>query len=80
MQEMDPEGLESCAVGIKNKKKKQCFTTRGPSWVHSVDGHNKLMGFQNDAFPLAIYHREILQKTTSCFFNGNYTKSHCQNH
>ena len=55
MQEMDPEGLESRAVGIKNKKKKQCFTTRGPNWVHSVDGHNKLMGFQNDAFPLAIY-------------------------
>ena len=23
MQEIDPEGLESCAVGIKNKKKKQ---------------------------------------------------------
>ena len=55
MQEMDLEGLESRAVGVKNKKKKQPFTTRGPNWVHSVDGHNKLMGFQNDTFPLAIY-------------------------
>ena len=55
MKEMDPEGLESRAVGVKNKKKKQPFTTRGPNWVHSVDGHNKLMGFQNDTFPLAIY-------------------------
>ena len=55
MQGIDPEGLESRAVGIKNKKKKQCFKTRGPNWVHSVDGHNKLKGFQNDAFPLAIY-------------------------
>ena len=55
MQELDPEGLESRAVGVKNKKKKQCFTARGPNWVHSVDGHNKLMGFQNDTFPLAIY-------------------------
>jgi len=55
MQQMDPEGLESRAVGVKNKKKKQPFRTRGPNWVHSVDGHNKLMGFQNDTFPLAIY-------------------------
>lgn len=55
MQELDPDGLENRAVGAKNKKKKQCFTTRGPNWVHSVDGHNKLMGFQNNAFPLAIY-------------------------
>ena len=47
MQEIDPEGLESRAVGIKNKKKKPCFTT--------ADGYNKLMGFQNDTFPLAIY-------------------------
>ena len=55
MQELDPEGLESRKVGIKNKKRKECFTTRGPNWVHSLDGHNKLMGFQSDTFPLAIY-------------------------
>ena len=55
MQELDPEGLERRKVGIKNKKRKECFTTRGPNWVHSVDGHNKLMGFQSDTFPLAIY-------------------------
>ena len=55
LQEMDPEGLESRAVGVKNKKKKEPFRTRGPNWVHSVDGHDKLMGFQNDTFPLAIY-------------------------
>ena len=55
MQEMDPEGLGSRADGVKNKKKKQPFTTRDPNWVHSVDGHNKLMGFKNDTFPLAIY-------------------------
>ena len=51
--DLDPEGLESRAVSVKNKK--QPLTTRGPNWVHSVDGHNKLMGFQNDTFPLAIY-------------------------
>ena len=38
-----------------NVPRKECFTTRGPNWVHSVDGHNKLMGFQSDTFPLAIY-------------------------
>jgi hypothetical protein len=52
MQELDPEGLESRKVAIKNKKRKECFTTRGPNWVHSLDGHNKLMGFQSDTFPL----------------------------
>ena len=45
MQELDAEGLESRVVGDKNKKMKQRFTTRGPNCVHSVDGHNKLMGF-----------------------------------
>ena len=42
MQELDPDGLDNRAVGTKNKKKKQCFTTRGPK----LDGHNKLMGFR----------------------------------
>ena len=55
MRELDPDGLERRRIGIKNKKKKDCFTTRGPNWVHSVDGHNKLMKFQNSIFPLAIY-------------------------
>ena len=55
MRELDPDGLERRRIGIKNKKKKGCFTTRGPNWVHSLDGHNKLMGFQNNVFPLAIY-------------------------
>lgn len=55
MQELDPDGLERRKVGVKNKKQKESFTTRGPNWVHSLDGHNKLMGFQSDTFPLAIY-------------------------
>ena len=28
---------------------------QGPNWVHSLDGHDKLMGYQNSTFPLAIY-------------------------
>ena len=42
-------------VGGKRKKKKGNFTTRGANWVHSLDGHDKLMGYQNSTFPLAIY-------------------------
>ena len=55
MHELNPDGLECQLIGIKNKKKRDCFTIQGPNWVHSVEGHNKLMGFQNSIFPLAIY-------------------------
>ena len=56
MRELDPDGLEARgAVGGKRKKRKGHFTTKGPNWVHSLDGHDKLMGYQNSTFPLAIY-------------------------
>ena len=29
--------------------------TRGTNWVYSLDGHAKLMGYQRDTFPIAIY-------------------------
>ena len=29
--------------------------TKGPNWIHSLDGHAKLMGYQKSTFPLAIY-------------------------
>jgi hypothetical protein len=54
MYDLDPEGLESRAVGAKRKKPKGHFTTKGPNFVHSVDGHDKLMGYQNSTYPLAI--------------------------
>ena len=31
------------------------FATRGTKWVHSLDGHAKLIGYQRDTFPIAIY-------------------------
>ena len=55
MYELDPEGLESRAVGARRKNTKGCFSSKGPNWVHSVDGHDKLMGYQNSTFPLAVY-------------------------
>lgn len=56
MYDLDPEGLEARAVGgAKRKKPKACFSSKGPNWVHSLDGHDKLMGYQNSTFPLAVY-------------------------
>ncbi|XP_028417449.1 uncharacterized protein LOC114541833 [Dendronephthya gigantea] len=56
MNELCPEGLEARGgVGEKEQRKKGNFTTKGTNWVHSLDGHDKLMGYQNSTFPLAIY-------------------------
>ena len=52
MRELDPDGLERRRIGIK--KRKDCFTTCGPNWVHNLDGHNKLMGFQNNVFRITF--------------------------
>ena len=56
MMDLDPEGLAARGgVWAKKKRQKGNFTTRGSNWVHSLDGHDKLMGYQNSTFPLAIY-------------------------
>ena len=39
----------------KTKKIKGHFSTKGGNWVFSLDGHDKLMEYQNDTFPLAVY-------------------------
>ena len=56
MYDLDPKGLEARGpVGKKKTNPKGSFTTKGPNWVHSLDGHDKLMGYQNSTFPLAVY-------------------------
>lgn len=56
MQELDPSGLTACSVvGAKKQRMKGYFTSRGSNWVHSLDGHDKLMVYQNSTYPLAIY-------------------------
>lgn len=52
---LDPSGLEARKPVLKKKKIKGNFISPGPNYVHSLDGHDKLMGFQNWTFPLAIY-------------------------
>ena len=57
MYNIDPVSLEERAPRFKKKKKKKKghFTKRGTNWVHSLDGHDKLMGYQNSTFPIAVY-------------------------
>ena len=56
MHASDPEGLHNRGgIGAKKARRKVNFTTKGSNWVHSLDGHDKLMGYQNSTFPLAIY-------------------------
>lgn len=39
----------------KKKKKKSNFTSEGPLWVVSLDGHDKLCEYRNSTFPLRVY-------------------------
>ena len=55
MYDLGPGQLEERRLGVKNKKKRGNFISRGSNWVLSLDGHDKLMGYQNWTFPLAIY-------------------------
>ena len=50
-----PEDLESRKPILKKKKTKSTFSSVGPNWVLSMDGHDKLMGYQSSTFPLAVY-------------------------
>jgi len=51
----DPELLEARLPIFKKKKEKQNFVSPGPNFVHSLDGHDKLMGYQNSTYPIAVY-------------------------
>ena len=50
MFDLDLEGLETrCPTG-KKRTTKGHFSTKGTNWVHWMDGHDKLMGYQNVSF------------------------------
>ena len=55
MKDVHPEGLENRKPILKKKKTKSTFSSVGPNWVLSMDGYDKLMGYQNSTFPLAVY-------------------------
>ncbi|XP_028412603.1 uncharacterized protein LOC114535505 [Dendronephthya gigantea] len=50
-----PDVLEQRAPQCKKKEPKGHFSSPGPNFVHSLDGHDKIMGYQNNTFPLAVY-------------------------
>jgi hypothetical protein len=49
-----PDVLQQRAPQCKKKKPKGHFSSPGPNFVHSLDGHDKLMGYQNSTFLLAV--------------------------
>ena len=53
--DLDPDGLAARCPTKRNEKVKEQFTTKGVNWVHSMDSRDKLMGYQNRTFPLAVY-------------------------
>ena len=55
MTDVHPEGLENRKPMLKKKKTKSTFSSVGSNWVLSMDGHDKLIGYQNSTFPLAVY-------------------------
>ena len=55
MYSVDPVALKERAPRFKKKKPKSNFTSRRSNWVHSLDGHDKLMGYQNSTFLIAVY-------------------------
>ncbi|XP_020908948.1 uncharacterized protein LOC110246907 [Exaiptasia diaphana] len=57
MMEVNPEGLkERGGVGKpKRARRDKVFTSHGSDWTMSLDGHDKLCGYQNSMFPLSIY-------------------------
>ena len=55
MTNLNFEGLQRRTPGIKRKKRDGHYVTEGVNWFLSIDGHDKMMGYQNSTFPIAIY-------------------------
>ena len=55
MWDLDPQGVEARKLRKKKRSMKKPFICDGPNWLSSLNGHDKMMGFQNSTFPLALY-------------------------
>ena len=42
-------------LNLRRRKTKGTYTSRGPNWVHALDGHDKSMRYQNSTLPIADY-------------------------
>jgi len=55
MTNVDHEALKKRRPCLKRKKRDKKFISIGVNSFFSIDGHDKLMSYQNSTFPLAIY-------------------------
>ena len=55
MKDLDAESVEARAPAAKKKMRTVHFSTKGTNWVHSLDDHDKLMGYPNSTYPIPIY-------------------------
>ncbi|XP_028517680.1 uncharacterized protein LOC110248095 [Exaiptasia diaphana] len=57
MQDVNHQGLQNRGgVGKpKRPKRTKAFVSNGPNFTMSLDGHDKMCGYQNSTFPLCIY-------------------------
>ena len=66
--EMDPESLKGGAVNKKFNRKKVPFSSEGPLWVVSLDGYDKLCGYQYWTFPtMYLWLSRYIQQNNSIF-------------
>ena len=54
MYQVDPDALEQRAPKFKKEKSEGHFISADPNFVHSLDGHEKFMDYQNSCFPIAV--------------------------
>ena len=55
MVDLDPDGLDARNLQKRLKRKKKPLESDGPLSLVSLDGHDKLCGYQNWTFPLAVH-------------------------
>ena len=55
MKDLDSDGLKMRQPGNKKPQEKGTFISAKLNWVMPLDGHDKLMNFQNNTFPITIY-------------------------
>ena len=75
MSEIDPEDLEARSLDKKARKKKKPFTSDGPYSVLSLDGHDKMYGYQNWYFPIGVYGCQDTFSRKMLFINVNHSNS-----
>ena len=55
MNALDKDGIDARSVKRKQGRSQSLLYPGGSNWLYSLDGHDKLIGFQNWTSPIAIY-------------------------